>query len=218
MATDAVARVTTRAQRAALLRGIYLIVNESPDAHTVARAGLQAGIRIVQYRAKNGVDADRLRSLRSMTRECGALLLCNDDWQAALAFECDGVHLGPDDDGFANVGPVREALGPQLIGLSCGTLDEMRAANARDVDYAGVGSVFATGSKADAGDPIDIEGLRAIASQARFPVAAIGGIDEHNLASVRQTGVAMAAVISAIASATEPVAAAARLVRTWSQP
>jgi thiamine-phosphate pyrophosphorylase len=208
VATDATARV-------ALLHGIYLIVNDGTQSLAVARAGLDAGIRIVQYRAKNGVDPERLRALRVMTDEREALLLCNDDWRAALAFDCDGVHLGPGDSGFDDIAPVRAALGPRLIGLSCGTLDEIRAANRLGVDYAGVGSVFATASKADAGEPIGLEGLTRIASATVLPVAAIGGIDASNAHAVRETGVAMAAVISAIASAGDPIAAARQLVAAW---
>jgi thiamine-phosphate pyrophosphorylase len=214
MATHETARLT-RAQRAARLHGIYAIVNEDARALTIANAALDAGVRIVQYRAKNGIGAEHLQALRERTRARSALLIVNDDWRAALAFDCDGVHLGPDDDGFAAVAPVRAALGDRLIGLSCGTIDEARVADAQDADYLGVGAVYATGSKADAGVPIGIDGLRAIAAASRYPVAAIGGIAPENIAAVRASGVAMAAVIAAIAAATDPASAARGLVERW---
>ena len=97
----------------------------------------------------------------------------------------------------------------RLIGLSCGTVDEALAAASRDVDYLGVGAVYATGSKPDAGAPIGIDGLMRVAGATRFPVAAIGGIDAFNLGTVARTGVAMAAVISAIAGDPDPAFAAA---------
>ncbi|MBV8491389.1 MAG: thiamine phosphate synthase [Candidatus Eremiobacteraeota bacterium] len=205
----------TRDRRADLLRGIYLIVNEGTRAVDVAHAALRAGVRIVQYRAKSGVNARRLHDLRALTRERDALLIANDDWRAALDFDCDGVHLGPGDEGFAHVAPVRAALGERLIGLSCGTVTEARAAETAGADYVGVGSVFATGSKADAGDPIGIAGLIRVAAATRLPVAAIGGIGHENLATVAATGVSMAATISAIAAAADPAAAAAELVQIW---
>ena len=205
----------TRARRARQLHGIYAIVNEGPDAVAIARAALTAGVAILQYRAKNGIDALHLEQLRELTIDAGALLIVNDDWRAALAFDCDGVHLGPDDDGFAAVAPVRAALGDRLIGLSCGTLPEAQAANAQDLDYIGVGAVYATASKADAGEPIGIEGLRRIAAAGRYPVAAIGGIGLSEIEAVRASGVAMAAVISAIAAAPDPGAAARALVERW---
>jgi thiamine-phosphate pyrophosphorylase len=214
MATHEAARLT-RAQRAARLHGIYAIVNEDARTLAIANAALEAGVRLLQYRAKGGIDAEHLHTLRERTRERGALLIVNDDWRAVLAFDCDGVHLGPDDDGFGAVTPVRAALGDRLIGLSCGTVDEARRADAHDADYLGVGAVYTTGSKADAGAPIGIDGLCAVAAASRYPVAAIGGIAVENIAAVRASGVAMAAVIAAIAAAREPAAAARALVERW---
>ena len=212
MATHALGPVT-REGRAALLRGIYVILNENERALELARAVLDAGVRIVQYRAKRGIVLERLHALRALTRECGALLIANDDWRAAAEYDCDGVHLGPGDGGFEQVALVRAALPERLIGLSCGTIAE--AHTATGADYLGVGSVYATASKDDAGDPIGIEGLRAIVRETPLPVAAIGGIDASRLAEVRSAGAEMAAVISAIAGADDPGRAARELVAAW---
>jgi thiamine-phosphate diphosphorylase len=215
VATHETARVT-RAGRAALLRGVYLIVNEGErDPIAIARAGLDAGITIVQYRAKRGIDATHLHELRIVTAQRNALLIVNDDCEATIAFDADGVHLGPDDAGFDRVATVRAQLGDRLIGLSCGTEAEARAAG--DADYLGVGAVYATASKDDAGTPIGISGLRAVAQATHLPVAAIGGITYDSLANVRASGVAMAAVISAVANAADPREAARALVMRWQQ-
>ena len=214
MATDAPEKLR-RARRAALLRGIYVILNDSGRTLELARAALDGGVRVLQYRAKAGIDAQRLRGLRAITRERGALLIVNDDWQAALTFDCDGVHLGPEDDGFASVARVRAALPERLIGLSCGTLEEVHAANAGDVDYVGVGSVYATPSKIDAGAPIGLDGLRRLAGATALPAAAVGGITLTSLRDVRNAGARMAAVISAISGASEPERAARDLVSQW---
>jgi thiamine-phosphate pyrophosphorylase len=214
MATDEATRVT-RAELAARLYGVYAIVNEDARTIVLADAALAGGVRILQYRAKGGIQAEHLQGLRKRTRACGALLIVNDDWRAALAFDCDGVHLGPDDEGFAMVAPVRAALGPRLIGLSCGAVDEAQRANAEDADYLGVGAVYATASKADAGTPIGTDGLRAVAAASRYPVAAIGGITTASIDAVRVSGVAMAAVIAAIAAAADPELAARTLVERW---
>ncbi|HEV3092716.1 MAG TPA: thiamine phosphate synthase [Candidatus Cybelea sp.] len=214
MATDAVAHVT-RARRAALLHGIYAIVDDGERTLALAQAALDARVRLVQYRAKNGLDAPRLQRLREMTRQCGALLILNDDWRAARTFDCDGVHLGPGDDGYAHPSAVRAALPECIVGLSCGTPEEVRSALPDEVDYLGIGSVFATASKADAGAPLGIAGLRELVVPAPLPVAAIGGISAENLADVRATGVAMAAVISALSRAAQPRDAARELVARW---
>jgi len=216
VAAHAPGRVT-RSRRAELLRGIYVIINEEPRALELAGAVLDAGVRLVQYRAKNGILGDRVRSLRVLTRTHDALLLMNDDWRAAVEYDCDGVHLGPGDNGFERVAPVREALEERLIGLSCGTIEEVRAANASGVDYLGIGSVFPTSSKADAGAPIGIEGLRQLARASAVPVAAIGGITATSIPEVRRAGAAMAAVISAIAGAPQPRRATEELLGDWTR-
>ncbi|HEX8805338.1 MAG TPA: thiamine phosphate synthase, partial [Candidatus Aquilonibacter sp.] len=164
MAADEIA-LLKRQHRAEKLRGIYVIVNEDARAPDLARAVLDAGVKVVQYRAKGGVNLGHIQLLRQFTLAHQALLIVNDDWRAALAYDCDGVHLGPDDEGFGDVATMRAALGDRLIGLSCGTLDEVRFANGEDVDYLGIGAVYATGSKADAGTPIGIDSLRALAAQ-----------------------------------------------------
>jgi thiamine-phosphate pyrophosphorylase len=200
------------------LRGIYAILNEERDPMELARAILVGGVRIVQYRAKRGIVSVHASELRTMTRDCNALFLINDDWRAAATFDADGVHLGPDDAKVMDLPEIRRALGDRLIGVSCGTVEEARAAQAAGVDYIGVGSVFATSSKSDAGDSIGVEGLRRIAAATTLPVAAIGGISEKNLLAVRTTGVAMAAMISAFTSASYPRKAAERLVQMWDAP
>ncbi len=205
----------TRAERAHHLRGIYAIVNEEPlrDAVALTQAILLGGVRIVQYRAKQGIVPEHARAMRELTQTHGAVLIINDDWRAARTYDADGVHLGPDDAAREDIAAIRAALPERVIGVSCGTPQEAR--EAADADYIGVGSVFATTSKADAGDPIGIAGLQRVAASTALPVAAIGGISLTSLPQVRATGVAMAAVISAISAAPDPREASAALVRTW---
>lgn len=207
----------TRAQRAALLRGIYAIVNEDRrgDPVRLTDAILRGGARIVQYRAKSGIVDERARAMRELTRHYGALFIVNDDWRAAEKYDADGAHLGPDDAQARELPAIRAALADRLIGLSCGTPDEMRAAYASDADYAGVGSVYATASKEDAGEPLGVAGLRRVAQAAPLPAAAIGGITLGNIAQIRAAGVAMAAVLSALCNASDPESATASLVRAW---
>lgn len=197
------------------MRGIYAILNEERDPVELARAILDGGVRILQYRAKAGIVKEHALQLRSLTRARNALFIINDDWRAARTFDADGVHLGPDDTDLSELAAIRANMGERLIGFSCGTVEEARGAQAAGADYAGVGSVFATGSKSDAGEPLGIEGLQRVAAATTLPVAAIGGIGAENLPAVRATGVAMAAMISALAGASDPAAAAARLVRIW---
>ncbi|MDQ2991374.1 MAG: thiamine phosphate synthase [Candidatus Eremiobacteraeota bacterium] len=200
------------------MRGIYAIVDEDGrDPVAIARAALAGGVRILQYRAKHGIVAATARALRRATLECGALCIMNDDAEAAMTHDFDGVHVGPDDPGFADVASLRALLGERVIGVSCGTVAEAVAAEASGADYIGVGAVYVTKSKADAGEPMGIEGLKGIAAATILPVAAIGGIGLASIPAIRATGVAMAAVISAIADARDPRAAAEALVLMWNE-
>ena len=139
--------------------------------------------------ARSTACAEKLaRSLRSLTREFDALLFVNDDWRAAAAYGCDGAHLGPGDDGFGEPERVHAAAPHLILGCSCATADEVRRANDGEADYVGIGSVFATQSKSDAGTPIGIAGLQRLARDSRVPVAAIGGISPANLGRYAPAG------------------------------
>lgn len=196
------------------MRGIYALVEPErhPDPVAFVDALLDGGIRLVQIRAKGGIALELLVALVARIRVREGIAIVNDD--VALAEHADGVHLGQDDVSANDLAPVRARLGPRIVGLSCGTPDEARAA-AGSADYLGVGPIFATPSKADAGAPIGISGVRAVVAATALPVAAIGGIGLAQLARVRESGAVMAAVLSALAQTGEPAAAARAFVETW---
>ena len=195
------------------LRGVYALVD--PDrAEPIAftEALLRGGIRLVQVRAKSGIDGTTLVAIVGRVRAAGGVALVNDD--VRLARLADGVHLGQEDAAQLDLPALRRALGSALIGLSCGTPHEARAADPALIDYVAAGPAFATPSKDDAGLPIGLSGVRAVATATSLPCAAIGGIGPATIGRVRETGAAMAAVISALVC--EDVEAAARdLVRGW---
>ena len=185
----------------------------SVDPFSLAGAVLRAGVRLLQYRAKTGVDPGVVRRLVGMTRAHGALLVVNDDLEAAML--ADGLHAGPED--LVRLGSgLRRRLGDRILGLSCGTPAEVPAALDEGADYIGAGPFAPTPTKGDAGAPIGRDGVAAVVRAAGgVPVAAIGGIRAEDLATVAGTGAAMAAVVSAVASAPDPEAAARGLVATW---
>src|SRR5579872_5371290 len=57
----------TRAERVRTLHGIYAIVNEGPDAVSLVQACVEAGVRVVQYRAKRAIVPDHLHRIRALT-------------------------------------------------------------------------------------------------------------------------------------------------------
>jgi thiamine-phosphate pyrophosphorylase len=196
-----------------LLRGVYALIDpERVEPIAFTEAILRGGIRIVQIRAKYGIDGTTLIAMVGRIRAAGGIALVNDD--VGFARLADGVHLGQEDAALLDLRQVRQALGSRIVGLSCGTPQEARLVDPALVDYLGVGPVFGTPSKDDAGLPIGISGTRAVVEATELPCAAIGGIGSANLSRVRETGAAMAAVISALVT-DDPEAAARALVARW---
>ena len=182
------------------------------DEVEVAAAALQGGATTIQLRGK-GLEARTLcglgERLLPLCVRHGALLLINDRLDVALACGAHGVHLGQDDLPAA---VARRLAGPDLvIGVSAATPGEAAAARSGGADYLGVGSVYATSTKADAGAPIGTRGLAWVAASSDLPVVAVGGIAAENVAEVVAAGAAGVAVISAVVGAEDVRAAAARL-------
>jgi thiamine-phosphate diphosphorylase len=76
-----------------------------------------------------------------------------------------------------------------------------------------VGPVFATASKADAGDAVGPGRIREVAAVVELPVVGIGGIAQENAREVVRAGAAGVAVIRALMGASDPAAAARALLR-----
>jgi thiamine-phosphate pyrophosphorylase len=157
-----------------------------------ARRAILAGATVVQLRAKVPTDELVARGLRF--RLLPATFIVNDDIEAALALNADGVHLGQCDPG-AEIARQRGLI----LGRSATTFEE---AASTDADYLGVGPVWTTPSKVDAATPLGIRELARICAGVAVPVIAIGGIDASNAASCIHAGAAGVAVIRAAADPT----------------
>jgi len=195
---------------------LYVIVDTAVagdrDPVALAAAAIAGGATAIQLRAKDLPTVRQVavaRALADLARRHAVLFIVNDRLDVALAVEADGVHLGWEDLPPAD---ARRLLGPErVLGVSAGNLEEARAALAAGADYLGVGPIFPTRTKADAGEAIGLEGLRAIRALSPVPIVAIGGITAENAAAVIAAGADGVAVISAVLLAPDPTAAARRL-------
>jgi thiamine-phosphate pyrophosphorylase len=195
--------------------GIYAIIDSgvSADPLGMLDAVMAAGIRLVQYRSKTGVDRRILRAMLERARPREVRLVVNDDLDAAM--EADGWHAGQEDLAGRDLDAVRTRLGSRIFGISAALPQEARVAEAVGADYVGAGPFAATATKGDAGAAIGAEGIARVVEATRLPVVAIGGIDVTNLDRVAASGAAMAAVISAITNSNAPEFAARALVDRW---
>jgi thiamine-phosphate pyrophosphorylase len=166
---------------------VHAIVGELDTA----RRAVAAGATVVQLRVK-APTAVVIECGRGFN-ELGVTFVVNDDVEAAIRLDADGVHLGQADEGAE-----RARAHGLWLGRSVTTAEQAAAA---DADYLGAGPVWATPSKDDADPPIGLEGLRRICCSTDAPVVAIGGIDASNAAACIESGAAGVAVIRA---ATDP--------------
>ena len=195
-------------------------------AHTVEQAVL-GGATVVQFRDKNA-DDDTFRKGVLACREAiesalakgaaGAELFVNDRLGIAVELGTH-LHIGQSDGDPA---VVREALGPdRLLGVSVSSRAELDAIAAIGcADVVGLSPVWSTSTKTDTAPALGLEGVRELlaARPAGLPAVAIGGINATNAAEVIATGVDGICVVSAIAAATRPREAAARLKELWEKP
>lgn len=178
-------------------------------AGLVGRALLaeRGGATMIQLRLK-GADARTLVAAgASLVQQLAVPLLVNDRVDVAMACGAAGAHLGFDDM------PVRAArrVAPPgfVIGASVGADDEV--ANGRDADYVGVGPVYTTASKPDAGSAIGTGELSRLIALCGRPAVGIGGITAENAAAVVAAGAEGIAVIRGVFGLAMPEAAAAAL-------
>jgi thiamine-phosphate pyrophosphorylase len=185
----------------------------------LTRLVVAGGATLIQLRDKHGTTRrmiEEARAIKAALAGTGVPLVVNDRVDVALVAQADGVHVGQDD---MRVEDVRRLLGPKaIIGLSIKTVALANAAPIDQLDYVGVGGVYATTSKDNPDPPIGIAGLRDIVDAFRsrkrdLPICGIAGIDAGNAAPVIAAGAAGVAVISALSMQADPEAAARELRR-----
>lgn len=182
------------------------------DLNDIVVAAIAGGVTMVQLRAKT-MDVAAFQVLAidilALCRERGVPFIVNDRFEVALAIGADGVHLGELD---LPLDEARQQAGPSfIIGSSPKHLAQAEVARELGADYVGLGPVYATGSKDDAGAPIGLHGLAARIEAAKLPAVGIGGITVKNATEVILAGADGVAVISAIQLARDPRQATAEL-------
>lgn len=165
------------------------------DDLDVARAAVDGGATVIQLRLKD-VSTDEVvergRPFRELCRDAGVTFVVNDDVEAAIGLEAEGVHLGATD-----AGAERALAAGLLLGASASDVGRAIAGERAGAAYIGAGPVWATPSKSDADQPIGLDGLAGIANAVTIPVIAIGGVDSTNAGACILSGATGVAVIRA---------------------
>jgi 8-oxo-dGTP diphosphatase len=175
-----------------VLRGLSL-----PSEYAITRAGelgereffarleprLRGGLKLVQVREKAlPRDAVREIALRvlALARNFGAKVLINSDVSLAREIRADGVHLTA-----AQLHGTRPDV--PWCGASCHSREELRRAEALEVDFAVLGPVRETPSHPDS-TPLGWDRFREIAAGTAIPVYALGGVMPRDLEQARSCG------------------------------
>jgi thiamine-phosphate pyrophosphorylase len=186
----------------------FLLVTDRHQARRpladVVRLALAAGCRWISVREKDLSEDEQItlaRMLLPMVRRGGARLSLHGEAALAKAANADGVHLPSGSDPAA----ARALLGPdKLIGVSIHTVTEAEAVDPAVADYAIAGPAFETASKPGYGPEIGRKGLAEIATVARVPVIAIGGLNTTRAAEVMASGPIGIAVMGGVMRAADP--------------
>ncbi len=191
---------------------LYVILDAAlltGSAEQTAQQLIEAGVRLLQYRSKNGSAREILRTSRKLvaiSSAAKATLFVNDRPDIAYLSGADGVHVGQND---LSVAATRKVLGAEKwIGVSTHNEAQFRAAIATSADYVAVGPVFATNSKENPDPVVGTEFIRRMRGLTAKTIVAIGGITLERAAEVIEAGADSVAVISDILRAENPAARA----------
>lgn len=196
---------------------LYLVTDRglmsSATIEESVELAVRGGCTMVQLREKDASSLEfyeTARKVRDITARLHVPLIINDRIDIALAADADGVHIGQDD---LPADVVRRIVGPdRIVGVSAGNLAEALAAAEAGADYLGVGAMYSTGTKTDAGITAMAE-LHRIRKAVSLPIVVIGGINKDTVPQFYGTGIDGLAVVSAIVAQSD-VEGAARELKT----
>lgn len=179
-------------------------------------SALKGGATCVQLREKELNDEDFLAEAMKISALCkqyGVPFFINDNIEIAIKCHADGIHVGQEDTGVAQ---VRQRVGKDLIiGVSVHSVEEALEAVKEGADCLGVGAMFSTSTKTDV-NILPKEVLHDICAAVDIPVVAIGGIGKANILQLSGTGVDGVALVSAIFAA-DDIEGECRLLRQLSE-
>lgn len=180
----------------------------------IMESAISGGATVLQLRDKTASSEEIIvlgKQLQSLIRGKNISLIVNDNIEAALALNADGIHVGQKDTPAKE---VRKRIGKKMIlGVSVSSVRQAIKAQEDGADYIGAGPLFPTTTKADADPVLGIEVLREIKMSVGIPVIAIGGITLFNVFEAAKIADGIA-VISAVLKANDPEKAVMDFLRT----
>lgn len=199
---------------------LYLVTDrgilKGRDIFEAVEEALIGGVTLLQLREKDVSSLDFFNialKMKALAKKYNVPFIINDRLDIALAVDADGLHIGQSD---LPLEVTRKLLGEnKILGYSVGNLEEAIYGEKHGADYLGAGPIFPTGSKADAGSPIGVQGLTELKKAVSLPIVGIGGISLSNLKDVKKSGIEGISLISAILGRSDIQAASRELINAW---
>jgi len=189
--------------------GLYLVVSNPVAGYEIyAEAAVLAGVKFIQLRMKHAPRErvlETAKKMRAITAGTPTFFIVNDDPEIAAEAGADGVHLGQND---LPLSVARERFPSlKIFGLSTHSPEQVAAARKVSPDYIGIGPVYATPTKEIPDATLGLETMQKMLANAPCPAVAIGGIDVARLPDVLRVGAKNFAVVRAVCSSENPLAA-----------
>ncbi len=164
-------------------------------------ASMQAGVRLIQLRAKS-LAVDEYRALAvevaALCRDFGATLLLNGGGEIAtemaLKVEAGGIHLSSSELLPLSKRPLDKSL---RLSASCHNASELQHACAVGVDFVVLSPVMPTNTHPGA-EALGWQQFEQLVKQVPIPVYALGGMAVEDLAQAQQVGAQGIAAIGAL--------------------
>lgn len=184
---------------------LYVVITEKmckgrPSTYILEEC-LKAGVKIVQFREKEGDDRDKFhkaKKFRELTDQYGALLIIDDRVDIALTVNADGVHLGQKDLPICEVRKIAPNL---IIGASTHSIEQAIKAQEEGASYVNIGPLFPTQTKTGTVEPLGVEAIERTKPYLKIPFTCMGGIKLNNIEEVLKRGARHIAVVTAVTEA-----------------
>jgi len=160
-------------------------------------AHLNNGVKLIQLRAKelSSQEYELLaRKAQILAKQFTAKIILNTDPQTAVLLDADGLHLSSRRLLQCDQRPLAKN---KIVSASCHNLEQLKHAQKIKVDFVTLSPVAATKSHPDA-IPLGWKKFAELCQSVRFPVYALGGLSENDLAKAQTSGAHGIAAISAL--------------------
>ncbi len=160
-------------------------------------ASLQAGVKLVQLRAKS-LSRGQYRALaievKALCHRFGATLLLNGDAELVVEVGADGLHLS----GSALMSLSCRPLGSNYkLSASCHDAAELKRASEVGIDFVVLSPVMPTNTHPGA-ETLGWHSFEQLLKAVPLPVYALGGMTLHDLSTARRAGAQGIAAIGAL--------------------